>query len=499
MTFDSHSISTSPHSDNPSPRPAAPYAIKSRYFSTIVSLSLNAAVLLLLLFCIAGTELIDDGVVTAVDFVREPVPVPLDPLPDTPPPSAAEIFSSSPFPVASIAAASALRVATLQPVFRPTDSQAKIIIEPASIRRTPTIYSLMSGRTAAERDKAFRQHSVEPKARSAILRALRWLKANQEPDGRWQMGCPSAAATGLGLLAFLGHGETHESNEFGGTVEAAMRYLLDLQQADGQFRDTGGHQVYGHAIATYALCEAAGMTRIIEIREAARAAATRIINGQQAGGGWGYDYAPTRSDASVIGWQVQALKAAHLARLNIPGLEDSLARAAEGMKQHASPTGGFGYTGPGNSALTAAGTLTLQLLGHARAPEAQRGLDILSDWACNWDTPQPQRPLYHWYYCTQARFQGGGEAWKSWDRQLQSQLTRNQVVSGSAREGKVGHWIGPAGKQEGPGPVYSTTLCTLMLEVYIRYLPTYRASQDAATVHESLLQDDVRITVVDSI
>ena len=37
-----------------------------------------------------------------------------------------------------------------------------------------------------------------------------------------------------------------------------------------------------------------------------------------------------------------------------------------------------------------------------------------------------------------------------------------------------GHWDGPGNKPVTYGPVYSTTLCCLMLEVYYRYLPLYQ-------------------------
>jgi hypothetical protein len=60
----------------------------------------------------------------------------------------------------------------------------------------------------------------------AVVRALRWLKKNQNADGSWPKTKP--AMTGLALLCFLAHGEVPgDGDEFGDTVQRAIEYLLN--------------------------------------------------------------------------------------------------------------------------------------------------------------------------------------------------------------------------------------------------------------------------------
>ena len=104
-------------------------------------------------------------------------------------------------------------------------------------------------------------------AEAAVLRALEWLRVNQNPDGSWA-NSNKEAMCGLGILTFLAHGEKPgDSPEFGETVQKALEYLMSVQNSAGQFVPTGGG--YAHAIATYALCEAYGMTMNPNVRESA--------------------------------------------------------------------------------------------------------------------------------------------------------------------------------------------------------------------------------------
>ena len=181
--------------------------------------------------------------------------------------------------------------------------------------------------------------------------------------------------TGLALLTFLAHGETPTSEEFGWTVENAMRWLVTNQNEDGHFRGRDAHD-YSQPIATYALCEAWGMTRIPAVGEAATRAVRVLIDGQQSTGGWDYSCKAqsARSDLSYAGWCVQALKAAYVAGIETSGLDEPMKRAVAGLNRHASGSGGFGYTGPGQTPLTGVAVLGLQMLGEADSPSVRAGL-----------------------------------------------------------------------------------------------------------------------------
>jgi hypothetical protein len=112
------------------------------------------------------------------------------------------------------------------------------------------------------------------------------------------------------------------------------------------------------------------------------------------------------------------------------------------------------------------------MLGAPRAPEALRGLAWLRPEQFKWDAMRGPRPLYYAYYTTQAKFHAGGRDWDTWNGGISGELIRSQQrVTAGAEE--RGFWNSPS-ETENYGTVYSTAMCTLILEVYYRYLPTYR-------------------------
>ena len=76
---------------------------------------------------------------------------------------------------------------------------------------------------------------------------------------------------------------------------------------------------------------------------------------------------------------------------------------------------------------------------------------------------------YYWYYGTVALFQRQGDDWTRWNAALQGELLTSQRWDGNS----VGSWD-PSDQWGGyGGRVYSTSMATLSLEVYYRYLPLY--------------------------
>lgn len=358
---------------------------------------------------------------------------------------------------------------------------------------------LFSGRNEAGRSALLRQYGGRwgEQTAQAVIRALEWLRINQNEDGSWAHGGPSSAMTGLGLLTFLAHGETPSSERYGHTVRRAIRFLMDQQRDDGQFNDTGGHHVYGNAIAAYALTEAYALTRIPRVRTAMDNAIQAMIDNQQPAGGWDYGFSQgARRDTSVSAFIVQALKAAELAESGAEGIHRSMDLALEDLRSVYNPEhGSFGYTSAGgrNLAMTAIGTLLFQLTGHGRAPEARAGADLVREMArIDWDNPM-RWDMYRTYYITQVMFQAGGGAWTAWNNQFAPQFLRNQNRDGS--------WTSPAakldagsGREENYGPVYSTAFAALSLQVYYRILPTF-AVQDEPEPEEEV-SDDIVIEII---
>lgn len=384
-----------------------------------------------------------------------------------------------------------------------------------AVAKSPLVMKgLYAQRTAAGRKGALSAFGGSRHGEDAVLRALRWLKANQDADGSWHKADATSAPAmaGLALLCFLAHGETPSSAEFGQTVEKAMKYLVSTQKPNGGF---GGnafsqHGVYEHGICTYAVTEAFGLTKIMALKEAMDKGIALIIDNQFPNGGYNYAYKGPRWDMSVAGWQFQALKAAKMAGCSNEKLEEAINKGIDFLRKVAHQPGqGFGYandtggpSGASSASMTGAGTLCLQLLGKPDCVEVRSGLKWLSEtkspildvvWvkpeagAANAKEDRSKKvPVYAWYYITQAKFQKGGKEWQEWNPKFSTTVIRNQIV-----EGTLGHWEGGDWGRD----VYTTAMCCLMLEVYYRYLPTFKHVEATAEGPAAAKSDDVVVDV----
>ncbi|MDA0578026.1 MAG: terpene cyclase/mutase family protein [Verrucomicrobia bacterium] len=476
--------------------------------------------------------------------IEQPSPVvdssPPPPLPNFSPSDAAPM----PDAAFAIAPGPAAGPESVPMAFTPTLIQPSPGIE--SVMRLVCAFrtgSTLSNRSSGAREQALAEYgtgSADTAATEhAVYLALRWLKKYQEENGSWLSSAgggdakdgATPAMTALALLAFLAHGETPDAEEFGATVERAIRWLVDNQDEHGHFRDRDTHD-YTQPIVTYALSEAFSLTRVPMVKAAAEKAATVIVKGQNPYGGlWDYNCVPPkadmqpaadRNDLSYAAWCMQALKAASMAGLEIDGLSEALQASVAGTKRQRQPgrdgASAFGYSrirdvnGPWE--ITGAGVLCLQLLGAGKSPEAQEGLRWLQRATCTWDAPwgasqdgsgaAQGNPIYHWYYVTQAMFHAGGATWEAWNKQFSPELVRNQSIVANAimdRTGKpmdIGYWKPAAPSECSQSYVYNTALCALMLQVYYRYLPTYRTMEttEPAPTTLSHARGDVDIRIL---
>jgi len=324
-------------------------------------------------------------------------------------------------------------------------------------------------RFGAQRAQAIRQHQGADEAERAVVAALRWLKEHQLPDGSWGEGPYRLGISGLATLAFLGHGETPDSGEFGLTLNRAFKYLTTCYDPNAN--------VYEQAIVTYALAEGYGMSRSPSLREPLQRCVSLLLKAQQTTkpdprhiGGWRYSLLSQDADTSVSGWCVQALVAARLAGISVP--QTSLDAASE-FFWNMYRNGVFGYDRPsgGGSTTTSIGVLSQMFLGRGTDPRLKESLEKLKQQRFDWAKTEAPFGMvaYLWYYLTQAMFQAGGVYWEYWNAQFRQALVERQADDG--------HWDLPALSKEtefNRPPVYSTALFTLMLEVYYRYLPTYQ-------------------------
>jgi len=365
----------------------------------------------------------------------------------------------------------------------------------------------MAGRMGGTaRAMAMQMNGGKKESEEAVLKGLRWLVKTQNADGSWgkAAGPVGAAMTGFSILSFLGHGETPVSAEFGKTVQKAIEWVLtNGKKYDGHlcmqpaFSQSG---VYAHAIVAYALGEYYTMTKDERVSDLLKKAIGYILDGQGPDGGWMYSYDKTMpGDTSVTGWQIQALKAAHLTGLNIDGVDASLDKAMLDLKRVQAPDGSFGYRdNHGKYSLTGVGVLCTYFWKQEKDAMVRSGITYMMDHtkkdaAVTNKTEYPikyldeKADLYAWYYNTQACLMVGGAAWNTWNRLFQTEIVKNQAPDGSWPPmtadgvGKYQNGEVPIPDPNNPGkmitpnlnaPWYRTNLCILMLEVYYRYMPT---------------------------
>jgi hypothetical protein len=479
-----------------------------RLLSPVSAVILPVLVVLLLCLLAGPRHLVEDS----VDIAVLPQPVPPPPLDEIPEPVETELHEPIVFsPVPTLTESECSPIESLQP--QPSDVQELNALPVKGVIQTrcpvvlPRIYKRRAA--ASEGDAADSGSGATASTEASVMNALRWLKSVQEPDGSWTLASGAAvgarsdsgaapAMTGLALLAYLAHGETPNSAEFGYVVEKGLKWLQSAQQPDGHFRGRDSHD-YSHPIVAFALCEAYGMTRNPLLTSVAQRAVKVIVEGQNPLGGWTYNCKPdARNDLSYTGWCVQAIKAAKLAGISCEGLDAALERAEGGLCRNASPSGSFGYTGPTPSPLTGVGVLGLQLLGYKSPGRIARGLAVLDRATCDWEQPIGPNPIYHWYYITQAKRLGGGKCWDLWNRQFAPELTSHQIImAGASDDGKdLGYWESASAREHCKSRVYNTTLCTLSLEVYYKVGGFEDPPQDAAR-SEIEDPDDIPLLFID--
>jgi hypothetical protein len=326
----------------------------------------------------------------------------------------------------------------------------------------------------------------DEKSLEAIEAGLGWIVANQRADGAWQPDTfgddhHTPGATGLALLALVGHGNTLHQGPHAAAVVRGTLWLLEHRDVKtGLLGERAGHAfLYNHGIATMALCEVAAFTESVQVREAAQAALDYIAAARNPGAAWRYDMPPSGdNDTSMTAWMVQALRSGEAAGLDVDSAAfDGAANWIE--KATDAKNGRIGYDARGSKsariqrqndhfppelgeAMTAAGLYARILIGET--PELD---PILLKNASRLHAKPPLfhetfgGEFYYWYYAIHALRQLGGEDWLRWKRLLTGELLDRQERDGS--------WGGECPWGWAGGSIYRTAMAVLCLEADYRH------------------------------
>lgn len=387
------------------------------------------------------------------------------------------------------------------------DGTKKVGVAPVDVSQS------LESRNPRTRSANLERLGGSPDAERAIKQGLLWLTRQQKSDGHWELhqGYPDAGfatirtdtgATALALLAFLGHGNTHQNGEFSGAVAKGLKWLQGVQDpVSGDLHDMRQEEgrngaFYAHAMATIALCEALALTQDDELRLSAERAVKYLLASQHPDNG-GWKYRPISKlmvgDLSVTGWALMALHTARMAGIEVQ--QEDFVRASvfldsvqvAGMSRYKyEPTTPDQKASPG---LTAEALLCRQWLGWPKDfSEMTEGVKYVTsaEQAPAWSGGR--RNVYAWYYTSQMLHNIGGEDWKRWNTAVRDSIVRSQMTGGSAKQGQDvrGSWnpTSPPGDpfehSEKGGRLYITALCILILETPYRHQPIYSADEVAA-------------------
>jgi hypothetical protein len=332
--------------------------------------------------------------------------------------------------------------------------------------------------------------------------------------------------TGMALLCFLGAGFSHESKQdivdtvaakrykIGDVVKNGLKWLASKQNQDGSFSKDKSF-IYNESLAALALAEAYGLTQNRYWKEPAQKGIDFIMRAQRPNpsnpnGLWGWRYAsrmeiedPRKttgddnykkelydSDMSATGWAVMALKSAQISGLivkkeNIDGAFEftKFCTANDGLvgyldaKTAGQPVSGKNdFFNPHIATMSALGMCVRIFTQHdpndpfleLAAKQVIKDLPTISKDKLSID-------YYYWYYGSLALNQldgpdsprKSGKYWNAWNKAMVDCLLPLQ--DHTERACSNGGWLTPDRWSYAGGPLYSTAINVLTLEVYFRY------------------------------
>jgi hypothetical protein len=383
---------------------------------------------------------------------------------------------------------------------------------------------LYAQRTRADREDWIGSVGGSTESELGVADGLDWLARHQAEDGHWGPDCLEkdgsrcekehpcggpggkyeAALTGLAVLAFQAGGHyDFNGRPYSENVRRGLEWLIAVQAANGEIvgslnphpaipGDRAYYEeryMYEHAIATFALAEACAVARAAqrhadEKHLAAAIKAVRFIEAQQHDdGGWRYrPFKSDRSDTSISGWAMLALKTAKEADIKVN--PSTISKMTAFFEQMADPlTGRTRYIGSQyvSDATTGVGMMVDEFINHQ--PDSKRihlASAYLADQAeARWsvkgdgeggdglhDGALYKPDFYLWYNCTLAMFLAGGDPWDRWNNVVRNHVLSLQIHGSDCARGSwdpEGQWARDGGR------VFSTALAVLTLEVYYRF------------------------------
>ena len=379
------------------------------------------------------------------------------------------------------------------------------IVAPVKMRT-----SLQASRSAGARAKSLAKFGGDAETERCVMRALRWLKTQQKPDGSWAGRSGSLNMTGFVVLTYLSRGiKPGGDPEFGDTVRKGVEYLMRNRHKD--------------AIALAALAEAYGLSRNPNIREIVEQSLNDLADKMKETiwGPWkdGSKNVEPR-DLTKLTFYVMALRSAQLSKFKIPNLQKGLDKLREGFLHQANKKlGGFSsaYYGPPPANYPRImmwhymlGVVGMQYVGAGDNPVIDKTLNILMD---EWEPPTISTtdisccPVRANYWATMVFFNyfEGDKRWFEWNNKMKSCYKRGQIketgkyLDHRGMPQEIGYW-NCEDMHIGSQPIAPTCYIALQLMVYYRYLPTgqksaWKVTEEKEEKVTGAAKDDVDVSI----
>ena len=365
-------------------------------------------------------------------------------------------------------------------------------------------------RSAGARARSLAKFGGDAETERCVMRALRWLKTQQRPDGSWAGRSGTLNMTGFVVLTYLSRGiKPGADPEFGDTVRKGVEYLMRNRHKD--------------AIALAALAEAYGLSRNPNIREIVEQSLNNLAD-QMKETIWGphRDGSKAREprDLTKLTFYVMALRSAQLSKFKIPNLQKGLNKLREGFLHQANKKlGGFSsaFLGPPGRNYPRImmwhymlGVVGMQYVGAGDNPVIDKTLGILMD---EWEPPTLATtdisccPVRANYWATMVFFNyfEGDRRWFDWNKKMKSVYKRGQHKEigkyqdhrGMPQE--IGYWT-CEDMHIGTQPIATTCYVALQLMVYYRYLPTgqksaWKVTEEKEEKVSGAAKDDVEVSI----
>lgn len=296
----------------------------------------------------------------------------------------------------------------------------------------------------------------------AIAAGNQWWQRQQRLDGSFpdDAGRPDTVATALVTLALLGDGQTLDAGPDTLALRASVGWLLSQQRENGALADGGPGSLQRHALATYALTEASGLSSSGGlVRGTVQAALGHLFAVRSADGGWNDGTPRAAADTLSTVYGITAVASAEFFAMPGPANRRELASWFDSV---ASATGAHRLTvaspveSAENPTATAAALFARFFAGQdpKQVPLMNAAADLLLA------TSDAQDPWCA-YWTTYALYQMGGRHWTEWNRRIDQDLVQTQIRDGDLK----GSWQAAGGCTR----LTTTALRVLTLEAYYRY------------------------------